>query len=450
MGGADHNVSRPAWACQRWAFMVAGLLCASFGLCESCWGQRDSAATESEWSESTHPLQRGDAHRDDGLNGLADMDGMLYGSEHLSRFLASWHALLFDESSEAPMLDGPLQVVHFGGSHVQAGRIGLAFRQRLREDRPGVVVGCGIQSPHRLMESNGPPERGWSSPAVWTGQSCANRRHRGDWGITGVEAISTSAAPVSCWSGSPAGEHCISEIRVLSRPDTATGWQPLLPQVWVPMLEAQSAAGITQWVGPEGGTAPDTLTLQPTAPGAQALHGVEWIPEQAGFVFHDLGANGASSTSWMRNPHFPEQLRTIAPDLVILAWGINDAHMAQSRFDVDRFSKHYAALIDSIRMARPEIEILLVTNNDSHYRHRHNPNAEDVRRAMLDLVSQRGVACWDLYGHLGGAGSIDALNACGFAAGDRLHFRKDGYILMGELLYELLLRAAIQHRTPSP
>ena len=124
--------------------------------------------------------------------------------------------------------------------------------------------------------------------------------------------------------------------------------------------------------------------------------------------------------------------------------------MAQSRFDVDRFSKHYAALIDSIRMARPEIEILLVTNNDSHYRHRHNPNAEDVRRAMLDLVSQRGVACWDLYGHLGGAGSIDALNACGFAAGDRLHFRKDGYILMGELLYELLLRAAIQHRTPSP
>lgn len=152
----------------------------------------------------------------------------------------------------------------------------------------------------------------------------------------------------------------------------------------------------------------------------------------------------------MRNPHFKEQLRNVAPDLTILAWGINDAHMSQSRFDAARFSRHYGALIDTIRSAHPDTEILLVTNNDSHYRHRHNPNAEDVRAAMLNLVAERDVACWDLYGHLGGKGSIDALNATGFAASDRLHFRRDGYILIGELLYELLVRAAIQHSTPAP
>ena len=192
------------------------------------------------------------------------------------------------------------------------------------------------------------------------------------------------------------------------------------------------------------------MTLQPTSDGEPVLHGVEWIPANAGFVFHDLGANGANSTSWMRNPHFKAQLQAVSADLVILAWGINDAHMAQNRFDSGRFARHYGALIDTIRSAQPGAEILLVTNNDSHYRHRHNPNAESVRQAMLDLVAQREVACWDLYAHLGGKGSIDALNSAGFAASDRLHFRKDGYILIGELLYELLVRAAIHHWNDTP
>jgi lysophospholipase L1-like esterase len=440
---------RPVWTNRcRW---LAAVLWLGTGFMDGalCWGQRDSAATESEWSETTSDRLRGDVHRDDDLAGLPAMEATLYGREHLSRFLTSWYSLLFDLQPDSPSAN-PIEVVHFGGSHVQAGRIGWAFRQRLSEDRPGIAVGCGIQVPHRLMDSNGPPDRGWSSPEDWSGQSCANRRHQAPWGITGIEAQSPVAAPVACWSGSPAGERCVSEIRILSRPDSALNWRPVLPQPWKPDLAALSSAGIAHWISPAGGAAPDTLILQPAAAGAQALHGVEWVPQNAGFVFHDLGANGANSTSWMRNPHFKEQLRNVAPDLTILAWGINDAHMSQSRFDAARFSRHYGALIDTIRSAHPDTEILLVTNNDSHYRHRHNPNAEDVRAAMLNLVAERGVACWDLYGHLGGKGSIDALNGTGFAASDRLHFRRDGYILIGELLYELLVRAAIQHSTPAP
>jgi lysophospholipase L1-like esterase len=61
---------------------------------------------------------------------------------------------------------------------------------------------------------------------------------------------------------------------------------------------------------------------------------------------------------------------------------------------------------------------------------------------MRELVTTEDVACWDLYRQLGGRGSIDQLHAAGFAADDRLHFRRDGYILIGEMLYELLARAA--------
>ena len=77
---------------------------------------------------------------------LPAMDATLYGREHLSRFLTSWYTLLFDLQPNSPAAS-PIEVVHFGGSHVQAGRIGWAFRQRLSEDRPGIAVGCGIQVP---------------------------------------------------------------------------------------------------------------------------------------------------------------------------------------------------------------------------------------------------------------------------------------------------------------
>ena len=211
-----------------------------------------------------------------------------------------------------------------------------------------------------------------------------------------------------------------------------------------------ASTGISHWTRDPGLDVPDTVVLRSSDHSFSALHGVEWVADGTDLVFHDLGANGANSTSWMRNPYFMVQLQEVAPDLIVLAWGINDAHMSPSRFNADRFKDHYRSLIDSIRNAAPDAGILIVTNNDSHYRRRHNPNAESVRAAMLELTEEEHLACWDLYGHLGGAGSIEYLKGSGYAASDRLHMRKDGYVLMGELLYELLVRASISHKTGMP
>ena len=415
-------------------------------------GQRDSAATEAEQEAAATSILRGDAHRADELWHLNPMDGALHGREHIDSFLGAWRRLLFDWSSqgmEEKAEKQPLQILHFGGSHVQAGRIGWSFRNRMAQDRPGLVIGRGIHAPHRLTGSNGPPERGWRSEEDFKSQSCANRRHRGSWGITGVEASCTGAATIACWTGSPAGENCCSSIRVLAPPDSIFQWHPDSTG-WQGNSSRMASTGISRWWREPGLDVPDTVVLRSSDSSFSAIHGVEWIADGADLVFHDLGANGANSTSWMRNPHYMVQLREVAPDLVVLAWGINDAHMSPSRFNADRFKGHYRSLIDSIQHAVPEAGILLVTNNDSHYRRRHNPNAESVRTAMLELTEEEDVACWDLYGHLGGAGSIEYLGESGYAASDRLHMRKDGYVLMGELLYELLVRASISPNSGMP
>jgi len=73
-----------------------------------------------------------------------------------------------------------------------------------------------------------------------------------------------------------------------------------------------------------------------------------------------------------------------------------------------------------------------------------------VRSAMLELVEEKKVACWDLYGSLGGARSIDWLYDQGYAASDRLHFNRNGYTLIGDMLYDALIQAAFELRPPAP
>jgi len=392
----------------------------TLGLSLPAWPQ-DRAASEAElgWTDST--LQVIDPLRSSLLAGVRDGTDRLHGRQHMAAFLDAWRRLLSGEGE----LTGPLHILHFGGSHVQAGRIGWAFRKALQGDRPGVIATRGVVPPHRLVGENGPPETRWSSAASWFGQRSAHRRHQGHWGLTGIEATSMTPDTIRLWCS--ALEDCPDDVSILTRPEESNLWQVADTK--------QTKAG-------------DTLILIPPVSEKAHFHGVQFHHDKADVVYHDLGGNGASTAAWLRHPHLVDQLRSTGADLAILAWGINDAHMAPERFNPDRFKARYAQLIDSVRAANPVVDILLVTNNDSHYRRRHNPNAEKVRKAMLELVSEKHVACWDLYHALGGAHSIDALCDAGFAASDRLHFNRNGYILIGELLYMVLTRNALSPVTP--
>jgi len=376
---------------------------------------QDRSASEAESVELAAGTVMTDPLRSDALTFLGGESTGIIGQEHIAQFLDQFRHLLLGHAPEEGQ--DPLSVLHFGGSHVQAGRIGWTFRRRLSEDRPDLIVSRGILPPHRLAGENGPPQVRWASRARWTGQRSAHRRHEGEWGLTGLEASALGADTVRLWNGESHGPGCIAGVEILNPPGH-------------------------QWAWSDGGA--DTLLLW-TPDSLARLHGV-WVKEEdAALVFHDLGGNGASTAAWLRHPHLGEQLTRCPADLAILAWGINDAHMAPDRFREHRFAARYTDIILRLREARPDIEILLVTNNDSHYRRRHNPNAERVRNTMVSLSDELGVACWDLYGALGGAHSIERLREKGFAASDHLHFNRTGYELIGELLYDTLVRAALDH-----
>ena len=68
----------------------------------------------------------------------------------------------------------------------------------------------------------------------------------------------------------------------------------------------------------------------------------------------------------------------------------------------------------------------------------HNDNGRAVRKAMYELAEEYDGAVWDLFGIMGGNGSATAWRDAGLMKNDRLHFTKEGYHLLGDMLYSAL------------
>ncbi len=139
-------------------------------------------------------------------------------------------------------------------------------------------------------------------------------------------------------------------------------------------------------------------------------------------------------------------MKAILPDLVIFSIGINDANTTTADFDGARYERNYDALVAMVRAANPDAAILFTTNNDSYYRRRYaNKNAYKVREIMLKLAEKHNAAVWDMFGVMGGLGSIRTWIRAGYANGDRIHLLKPGYVLMADLMFNALMEPYDAH-----
>ena len=153
-------------------------------------------------------------------------------------------------------------------------------------------------------------------------------------------------------------------------------------------------------------------------------------------ILHSAAANARQK--------FEEDLALVDPQLVVFSIGINDAH--DPAFSPERFERNYDELIARVRRAAPDAAVLLVTNSDS-YRKRRYPvrNAGDVRDVMMRLATRHGCGVWDLYGVMGGPGSIRRWQRHGLARADLVHFTREGYELIGDLMFTAIMKNFGEH-----
>lgn len=346
---------------------------------------------------------------------------------------------------------GKLNIIHIGGSHVQADVVSGRLRERLATFYPGNKGSRGLIFPYRVAGTNNPGNYFVTHTGKWT--TCKNVSYKAtcELGLTGISITTqdTSSTITIALKKENYPAYDFNRIRIFHKADSnqfqvKLGWLDSTQYT----VKTNFTKGITDIYL---NTYLSDLQIQfirtATNQWYYTLYGIQLENDDAGITYHSIGVNGAGTYSYLKCNLFEQHMAEIKPDLVILGIGINDA--AGSGFDANTFELNYEKIIEKIHRASPRSAIIFITNNDSYkkYRRRYyvNYNATAVRERMFNLSTRYNLAVWDFFSIMGGLGSMATWQKNGLAQSDRIHFTTAGYKLMGDLMFMAILKSYESH-----
>lgn len=342
-----------------------------------------------------------------------------------------------------------INILHIGGSHVQAGFLGHRMRQNMLALTKGQLGEKGFFFPFQLTGTHGPFFVEVRSTGKWRLCRSALQNANCNWGLAGVQAYNgDSLIEVVVKAPSPIDTsryYNFDKAYIYHNPDSAAYSISILNPEFQNAV-ADSAAG---WLKVFFSKPVDSLhfmarRLRYSNP--FELQGFKFEQSQPGLTYTEIGANGASVASYLRCGRFVPQLATTPPDLVIFDIGINDAHKPPADFDAEEFKENYRQLMMRFRYVNPRVSFIFISNNDSYFTRRApNRNVFKVRQAMQELCAEEGAAFWDFFTIMGGLNSIKKWQKAGLAKNDRIHLTREGYRLQADLLFEAIRQAYVSY-----
>ncbi len=341
---------------------------------------------------------------------------------------------------------GSLNIVHLGGSHIQAGMLTDAVRRAMHDFAPGVQGSVGWLFPFPLAGTNGPRSVGVSHYGTWVGQRCSVPQHRGPWGFSGIRAYTFDSAGFTVYH---------KEVPLQAK--SVLVFYPGSDSLNLPVVLGPVDSIVRRKDGIEVlfSQPTDTLKFQwiprPNRRDTLSIEGLLFSPEDSeGIRYHSVGVNGAATHSFLKARRFSDQLRELPPDLVIFGLGINDAHKARGDFDTLAFELRYDSLVAAVRGINPRAEFIWFTNNDALYKETNNPHGLQVSRAMYRLAARHDGAIFDFMELMGGYGSIRRWMANSWARPDGIHLSQVGYEAQADWFAQAYLKAYLRHQERSP
>lgn len=195
---------------------------------------------------------------------------------------------------------------------------------------------------------------------------------------------------------------------------------------------------------------------------------------QKGLILDSMGINGARlfTPSRFTDPYFPQMLEDRHYDLIVFAYGTNEA--SDARFEADKYRASAMAGVEHVRSRSPWSACLVIgpplfgsKQGDSVVA---SPNLGAVSQVLADVALANGCGWLDLAGYMGGPASINDWFARGPQVVDRLmekygltldadyvnkvktentpllakdvvHYHSAGYVLLGELTYKAIMNS---------
>jgi hypothetical protein len=187
--------------------------------------------------------------------------------------------------------------------------------------------------------------------------------------------------------------------------------------------------------------APHQIELRVAGDGEVRVFGVVLDSRRAGVVVDALGVNGAQIVTLLHEDEkdFVEQLHHRAPDLVVLAYGTNEA-LDPELADAD-YERRIVDELARIERAAPNASCLLLGPPDLARRGargkegwRSWPRVAEIVAAQRRVAQAARCAFYDQMAAMGGPGSmITWASEAGDtrASSDHVHMRKSGYTQLG-------------------
>ncbi|RYD82025.1 MAG: hypothetical protein EOP53_04790 [Sphingobacteriales bacterium] len=173
-----------------------------------------------------------------------------------------------------------------------------------------------------------------------------------------------------------------------------------------------------------------------------------------GVAVDNVAMRGSSGTDFTRiDPaFFAQQLKAVNTKLLILQFGVNVVPNPLN--DYSFYEKSYYRNLQYLRDNLPGVSILVIGISDvaikdgSHYVT--SPNLTLIRDAQKKAAFKAGCAFWDLYEAMGGENSMPSwVNAKpSLAEKDFTHFNANGAKIIGEMIYNALMREYIAYKNP--
>lgn len=155
-----------------------------------------------------------------------------------------------------------------------------------------------------------------------------------------------------------------------------------------------------------------------------------------GAVVSALGINGAELSFWNRwNEGWQQNLKIVSPDLIILAYGTNEAF--NDNIDVENYKNSLISKIKQIRVASPNTALMIVSapeslKNMSGQCGTRPIKLTSVQNIQHQVAQEQYTLFWDWQRAMGGDCSMKSWVNQGFGRKDGVHFSEKGYQKLGQ------------------
>lgn len=341
-----------------------------------------------------------------------------------------------------------VNIWHVGGSHVQAGHFSYRMQENLTSMADSIKGERGFIFPYRIARTNSDKSFRTSYTGTWKTAMAASKHPdlNPRFGIMGIAAqTSDSLATIGFGMNiNPDSLWQFNRVRILGYASSPDAYPVLMSGCDTLGFSLDSLTMSYVFDLPE---MRDSAVIGFHIPKGEnfTLTGIEPLSGRKGVNYYCSGVNGAMLTTWLDHcVDFERDLQLVKPDLAIFAVGINDSACKQTEFKVERFKDNYRRLIEMIRKQSPDCTFIFITNNDSYrYIRRgmtYNYNAPTVQKAMFELGEEFGAAVWDVYDIMGAKKDcVLQWRDAGLCKADKLHFTPEGYVLLGDMLYNAII-----------